>query len=200
MPFCSSCGQEVSPQAAFCPNCGTRIASPGAPSAAPPPSSPGSSSPPPPPYRTQDTEFDRLTRNSQTQEHWLRRVAAYIIDSIIIFIVVAIIGFAIGFGFLFFSFFFGFSAGLWALFTLLYFGILEGMRQRTIGKGLMGLTVVTTDGSRVDYAKAFLRNLSKVYWLLLLLDLIAGFLMHDVAPGQKFSDHIAKTNVIIYQR
>lgn len=91
---------------------------------------------------------------------------------------------------------FGFGVfGVSALLFLSYFTISEALYQRTFGKSIMGLKVITTDGSRFDIGKAFLRNLSKIYWLLLLLDLIGGFFTR-VEPGQKFSDHIANTVVV----
>lgn len=174
----------------YCPSCGRTIS--------------GSSS-------WRQTEFDRLTRDLKTQVNWGRRVIAYIIDWVIVSIATAIIEVimlvALGiaglgvFGLNFSAVFVPFSGfglgvfGISALLFLLYFTISEAIYQRTFGKSIMGLKVVTTDGSRFDPGKAFLRNLSKIYWLLLLLDLIGGFFTR-VEPGQKFSDHIANTVVV----
>lgn len=156
-------------------------------------------------------EFDRLTSDSKTQEHWFRRVLAYIIDWIIVTIVTAIvaliIGAIIGFASLaisgpsFANFVVPFSAfgveffGLSGLFFLLYFAFGEALYGRTIGKALLALRVVTTDGSQLDLGKTFIRNVSKIYWLLLLLDLIGGFFL-KVRPGQRYLDKIANTMVI----
>ena len=191
MPFCRSCGTELPSDATFCPKCGAAVAQ-----SVPNPSPPSS-----------ETEADRLLKDSKTQDFWFRRVVAYIIDWIIVLVASAILGgialIAFGIG----SFFGGFSgiffpfsfvgagfALLAALLYLLYFTLSDYMYHRTIGKNLMGLEVITTDGSRLDIGKALIRNISKIYPLLLLLDLIGGFFM-KVKPGQKFSDSVANTNV-----
>lgn len=193
MAFCRSCGKEISADAAFCPSCGATTGVSG-------------SSPP-----AGHSEFDRLTSDSRTQEHWFRRAVAYIIDWIIVTIVTAIIaliiGALIGFASLaisgptFANFFVPFSSfgveffGLSGLFFLLYFAFSESIYGKTIGKNLMGLKVVTTDGSKLDLGKTFIRNVSKIYWLLLLLDLIGGFFL-TVKPGQRFLDKLANTIVV----
>ncbi len=157
-----------------------------------------------------ESEADRLLHDTKTQDFWLRRVIAYVIDWIIVVIATGIIelliliamgltgailsanpmNFFVPFQTIGFGFF-----GLSAILFLLYFTLSEAMYQRTIGKSFMGLKVVTTDGSRFDIGKSFVRNFSKIYWLLLLLDVIGGLFMH-VQPGQKFSDHVANTLVV----
>jgi uncharacterized RDD family membrane protein YckC len=193
MPFCRNCGQEFPASSTFCPKCGAKVV-------------PDTAATGP------ENEFDRLTRDSRTQDLWIRRVVAYIIDVVLVGIAVFILA-----GFLFlalgvttglFSLLPGFAfsfvpfnpiaaglAGLSGLFYLLYFTLFDVTYQRTVGKNLLNLRVVTTDGSQMDIGKAFIRNLSKVIWFLLLLDLIAGLFMSEVSSGQKFSDHIAHTNV-----
>lgn len=187
MTFCQFCGREITEGAVYCPSCGRQVR-------------PG-----------RQTEFDRLTRDLRTQVNWGRRVVAYVIDWVIVSIATAIIevilflamgiaglaALGLNFSALFVPFGgLGFGVlGISAVLFLLYFTISETIYQKTFGKSIMGLKVVTTDGSRFDIVKAFLRNLSKIYWLLLLLDLIGGFFTH-VEPGQKFSDHIANTVVV----
>jgi len=193
MPFCRSCGAQIPADAAFCPSCGTAVAMQS--------------------YSTGpqvQNEFDRLTRDSKTQEHWFRRLIAYVIDWIIVLIAAAIItgiaalitGVA---GLLltsnpasfFFPFgpFYGGIIGLEALLLLLYFTLMEATYQKTVGKSLMGLKVKTLNGEPVNLEKSFIRNLSKIYWLLLLLDVVIG-LFEQVTPGQKFSDKFANTIVV----
>jgi len=199
MTFCRSCGSVLSNDSMFCPKCGTPVNATTAPPAAPY----GTAAP------ASEMEVDRLLKDSNTQDLWLRRVIAYVIDWIILVIVSSIIGgiavLAFGIG----AFFGGFSgfffpfyslagilfAGIAALLSLVYFTGLDYMNHATFGKNLMGLRVVTIDGSRLDIGKALIRNISKIYALLLLLDLLGGFFM-KVTPGQKFSDSIAKTNVV----
>lgn len=192
MPYCSACGREVQVDSTFCPHCGAQIKVAG--------SFAGRS----------ENEFDRISRDSRTQEHWVKRVVAYIIDWVIVSVATGILGlitilamglatgaffgsasfFLVPFGGLSFGLF-----GLSAVLFLLYFTLMEAIYQRTIGKMMMGLRVSTTDGSKVDLFKAFVRNISKIYWLLLLLDLVGGF-FGRVQPGQRYLDHIANTIVI----
>ena len=75
-----------------------------------------------------------------------------------------------------------------------YFIIAEAGWGRTIGKEAMGLKAVRVDGRSMDLGSSFLRNISKINWLLLLLDVIAGLVMHGDGR-QKFSDRLAGTTV-----
>jgi uncharacterized RDD family membrane protein YckC len=59
----------------------------------------------------------------------------------------------------------------------------------------MGLKVTTLSGAQLDWGQAFLRNISKIYWVLLLLDVVAGLAMQK-AYKQKFSDNYAGTIVV----
>lgn len=189
MTFCRNCGHEIPSGASFCPSCGANTNSVSAAA---------------PPY---ENEFDRLTKDSGTQDHWIRRIIAYIIDAIIVGIIIFVISFLslllTGLGSIFSSGNFAFNAfnpfsyfaGLDALLFFLYFTLSDYMYQKTFGKSLMGLSVITTDSSKLDFGKCLIRNISKAYWLLLLLDLVFGFFAH-VKPGQKFSDHLANTAVV----
>jgi len=59
----------------------------------------------------------------------------------------------------------------------------------------MNLKVTTTDGKTPTFWLAAIRNVSKIYWLLLLLDVIIG--MATVGdPHQKYSDRFAGTAVV----
>jgi len=128
-----------------------------------------------------------------------------VIDWIIVLIVSLIIGLVIFPLSAFYGVFLPFSligvgfAVLAGLLYLLYFTLADYMIHRTVGKNLMGLEVVTTDGSRLDIGKAFVRNVSKIYPLLLFLDVLGGFFM-KVKSGQKFSDSVANTNVVVSKR
>lgn len=188
MTFCRNCGSEIPSGASFCPSCGANTDNLSG-------------------TRPTGNEFDRLTRDSGTQNHWVRRIIAYIIDAIIVGIILFVISFLsllmTGLGSIFSSGSFAFNAfnpfsyfaGLDALLFFLYFTLSDYMYQKTFGKSLMGLLVVTTDGSKLDFGKCLIRNISKAYFLLLLLDLIVGFFA-NAKPGQKFSDHLVNTAVV----
>jgi uncharacterized RDD family membrane protein YckC len=144
--------------------------------------------------------------NSQLDlTHWIIRLIAYIIDSIIIAIPTYIIwyvvllsiifsggvtGFVAAYGFAFiFPFFFG-------IIQLLYFVILDVSWGATIGKRVMGLSVQTTSGGKVDFGKAFIRNISKIFWLFLILDWLIGIATTGSDKRQKFTDRWAGTTVV----
>jgi uncharacterized RDD family membrane protein YckC len=190
MPYCNSCGREVPADATFCQHCGAHINVSGG---------------------TQ-YEVDKLVSDTRTQEFWFKRVIACVIDFVIVGVGALILAFlaalalgvagALAVGSLG-SFFVPFGLGIFgvglsvffAILSLLYFSLSDLMYQRTFGKSFLGLKVVTTDGSSLSFGKVLVRNVSKIYWILLLLDLLGGFFT-KVQSGQKFSDHIVNTNVV----
>src|SRR3989304_4630308 len=137
--------------------------------------------------------------------HWVLRLIAFIIDSVILGIVAWIIlSFAlfsiifsgslywlyIGYGYYFIlSFILG-------ILSLLYFVILEVWWSGTIGKRLLGLQVQMVNGSRITIDKAFIRNISKVFWLFLILDWLVAVVTPGADRRQKYSDRIAGTTVV----
>ena len=137
--------------------------------------------------------------------HWVLRIIALIIDSIIIGVITWILAtiilipllltgtlytFWLGYGYtLLFPLFVG-------ILEVLYFAILEVAWGATIGKRLMGLTVQMTNGNKVTLDKAFIRNISKIYWLLLLLDWIVALVTPGADRRQKYSDRMAGTTVV----
>lgn len=138
--------------------------------------------------------------------HWVLRIIALIIDSIILGIVAWILVSFVFISLLFtggalYSLWYGYGYTLVFPFILgilevLYFAILEVAWGGTIGKRLMGLTVQMTNGNKVTLDKAFIRNISKIYWLLLLLDWIVALVTPGADRHQKYSDRIAGTTVV----
>jgi uncharacterized RDD family membrane protein YckC len=133
--------------------------------------------------------------------HWIYRVIAYIIDSIIIGIPVAIIYFVIILAAVIANPFFVVYGGwlvlplLFGILQFLYYMILDTAWGGTIGKRLMGLQVQMVNGGKVPFEKSFIRNISKIYPLFLFLDWLIGV----VTAGdkrQKFTDRYAGTIVI----
>jgi uncharacterized RDD family membrane protein YckC len=134
---------------------------------------------------------------------WIYLFLAYIIDSIIIGIPVYIIWqfvfwsifwsgawWLIGYGsWLLLPFFFG-------IIEVLYFVILDVSWGATIGKRVLGLQVQMEGGGKVPFGAAFLRNISKIYPLFLLLDWIVGIATPGADRRQKYTDRMAKTTVV----
>lgn len=125
--------------------------------------------------------------------HWLLRLVAFIIDSIVIGIVASIIFFAGGFwlwwAYLVFPFLFG-------ILEILYFMFMEVSYGATLGKKILGLQVQTVNGGKVTFDKAFIRNVSKIHPLLLLIDWILAVAIAGHDQRQKYTDRIAGTTVV----
>ncbi len=126
--------------------------------------------------------------------HWFLRVIAFIIDSIIIGVVTWII-----FSFVLYSLLFTayliFPLVLGIL-EVLYFAILDVAWGGTIGKRIIGLQVQMTNGNKVTFDKALLRNISKIYWIFLLLDWLVALFMTGADRRQKYTDRMAGTTVV----
>jgi len=56
--------------------------------------------------------------------------------------------------------------------------------------------VQMVDGGKVPFGKAFIRNISKIYWLFLLLDWIIGIATPGPDRRQKYTDRMAGTTVV----
>jgi uncharacterized RDD family membrane protein YckC len=134
--------------------------------------------------------------------HWLLRLVAFIIDSIIIGIIAGIIYFFVIVSVL--------ASGSWlvlwgsylllpfllGILEILYFVFMEVSYGATLGKKILGLEVQTVNGSKVTFDKAFIRNISKIYWLFLLIDWILAIALAGHDQRQKYTDRIAGTTVV----
>ncbi|MEW6069221.1 MAG: RDD family protein [Candidatus Thermoplasmatota archaeon] len=139
--------------------------------------------------------IDIIGSNKNLQSHWVRRIIAGIIDGVIVAIVFGalcvLLLFSLFYGWLFWLVGAGFIFGiLW----IVYFAVLEGLYGTTLGKKLLSLKVLSTSQS-MDIAKGFIRNISKIYWLFLLVDIILG-LVTEGDPRQRYLDRIANTMVV----
>lgn len=178
MTYCVKCGKKLPEDTNFCPNCGASNNFE---------------------RRSSESTINRIGRDRHLQEHWIKRIVALIIDSVLVGIATTILLIAFFLPMIFTNFMnffnllsFPFAMGI---FYLLYFSLAETMYGSTLGKRMLGLKVIAVDGERPSFDKAFIRNLSKIYWVLLILDVIAGLLVSK-DPNQKYSDLIAGTTVI----
>lgn len=143
------------------------------------------------------TGFRQIYYSRSLQDYWIRRFVAFIIDVVILaiatWILIALIA-IVSLGFLWWTNMFAFpflSGILW----LLYSALMEFYYGFTIGKRIMMLKVVTADGKRPTLDMAFLRNVTKIYWVLLLLDIVIALAMTG-DPTQKYTDKFARTTVV----
>jgi uncharacterized RDD family membrane protein YckC len=142
--------------------------------------------------------LEKIGSDRLLQDHWLRRLIAGIIDSIIIAIVVAVIVSIAAIG----AIFFGAVSAVFSVFGLLngiplflYAWFMEFSRGATLGKQIMNLKVTTTQGALPSPEKALLRNISKIFWLLWLIDTLVGMALPG-DPHQKYSDRWVGTTVV----
>jgi len=137
--------------------------------------------------------------------HWVLRLIALIIDGIIFAIISWILSLLLFVPLLFTGALFGFWATwgyvlvlpfvagiLWVLYSV----ILEVSWGATIGKRILGLQVQTVSGSKITIDKAFIRNISKIFWLFLILDWLVAVATPGADRRQKYSDRIAGTTVV----
>ena len=186
MAYCWKCGAQLYEYSSFCHSCGAPAKSSQA-------VAPGG-----------QTGFDRLKDDKGFQDHWVKRVIAYIVDvaivSVAVFVLVLAVALpafpAIFFGQTFpFAWFWGFwLGGIASLIMLAYFVLADALFGRTLGKELLGLRVTRVDGKRIDLWASFVRNLSKIVFVLLIIDVAAGLGSHGDGR-QKYSDRYIGTTV-----
>jgi len=78
-----------------------------------------------------------------------------------------------------------------------YFTIMEGKTGSTLGKKLLKIRVNSIEGE-LTYRMAFIRDLSKILWFPLIIDLILGLLF--VESNDRILDKISKTSVVLNNR
>ena len=84
-------------------------------------------------------------------------------------------------------------------FLLSYFILLEQTYSATLGKRILGLSVVDESGIRISWSQSILRNFTKVPFLstFLLIDLFVGILSEKTrGRNQRMLDFVAGTKVI----
>jgi uncharacterized RDD family membrane protein YckC len=143
--------------------------------------------------------------------HWILRLIAWVIDAIIVIIPTYIIyTFAIASALrpTYSGYFYTYYGavpwwGTWfisplvfGIIAVVYCAVLDTAWGATIGKRLLGFKVQTTSGGKVDIGKAIIRNISKIFWILLILDWLIGIVTPGNDKRQKYSDRIAQTTVV----
>lgn len=179
--YCPKCGAKVDEDAKFCQNCGAPLSRVKA-----------------------ETAIQAAQTDIRLQGNWGRRIIAYIIDSIVVGIASAILFLILWFPIIIaavtrmdFSHVGGWTGFpfIGGLFLLLYFVVMEAIYGQTVGKMVMNLKVITVSrGLKPDLGKTLIRNISKIHFALLFLDVIGGLITRG-DPRQKFSDRIAGTTV-----
>jgi len=135
------------------------------------------------------TALEIIGHNAALQEHWLRRFFAILIDAIVIVVFALVLNALVPF----LAWPFLASSVVWGIVFFGYATLFEGVFGWTIGKRLLSLRVVAIDGA-MDLVHAVVRNVSKLHFLLLILDVVIGAATHG-DPRQRFLDRVAHTSV-----
>ncbi|KZX15380.1 RDD family protein [Methanobrevibacter filiformis] len=77
---------------------------------------------------------------------------------------------------------------------IVYFVLLEKIKGTTVGKHLMFLKVKSNTGGSISFFQAILRNISKLYWLPIILDILIGYLTGG--SKDRILNKLSKTNVV----
>lgn len=128
------------------------------------------------------------------QNLWGKRFAALIIDFLIVIlitwvfsaIVYPLIAVADAFGIL------NYWLIVTALIVMVYFTYFEGKKGTTPGKNVMKIEVVVDNGN-MNYKKAFIRNLSKILVVPLIVDIIVDYVIGN--SKLRYLDEVAGTDV-----
>lgn len=192
MVYCSKCGAQNPDGAKFCNSCAAALAltEPTGPQQTPPAQT---SAPLPPQLQPgqKATLLDYLSHYQGLQYHWVGRFVAFVIDAILVMVPVYV--FLIFLGWLFGGFL-GF-VGLGGVILFLYSALFEYRWGATIGKMVMGLKVVSIEG-KLELPNAMIRNITKIYVLLLLIEFIVTLVVETTDAHQRYLDKLAKTTVV----
>ena len=136
------------------------------------------------------TGYDLLEHNHEFRMHMLKRFAASVVDSVLVFIPVTLLVFLLDLGPK--ELLTGVLSGFcW----FVYAAIAESRTGTTVGKRAMKLVVVSKDGP-MTFSKGIVRNVPKMFWYIFLpLDVLVG-LSANGDPRQRWVDIVATTTVV----
>jgi uncharacterized RDD family membrane protein YckC len=133
----------------------------------------------------------RVAHNFFFPENWITRFLAIVLDY---FILILVTGLVKDLVFTDWSFslidFFLMMGGI----AFLYFVISESIFGYTLGKRIFDLKVVTVNGNKPSFKKVFIRNISKIVFVFLILDVIGSYFTAKNLH-QRYFDKIAHTTV-----
>lgn len=75
----------------------------------------------------------------------------------------------------------------------IYFVFLEKIKGSTVGKALMYIQVRSKNGAEISWTQAIVRNLTKLFWVPILFDLILGFIF---TRDDRLFNSLTKTIVV----
>jgi len=152
-------------------------------------------------------DYGSATVQVDTGTHWLLRIVAALIDSI----PWAIIGWVIwwvliwgvpgaplaGLGPMWWLIWIFLMPVFYGLLFVIYCSVLESSQSAaTLGKRLMGFKVQLVKGGKAPSNKVWTRNISKIFWIVFLIDFLIGIATPGPDPRQRYFDRIAGTTVV----
>jgi uncharacterized RDD family membrane protein YckC len=146
--------------------------------------------------------MDTLLKEGRAQGYWFSRLIAFVIDAVIVDVALGVLALVfvipallIGGIAAVISLFAGIFSIVSGIVLVFYFALMEAATGASIGKHILGLRVTTTSGKAPNFGETLVRNLSKIHWVLLLLDVVIG-LATSKKYSQKFSDRAIGTEVV----
>jgi uncharacterized RDD family membrane protein YckC len=140
---------------------------------------------------------------AQTQVQYVgvgRRFVATLVDAIlylIVFVVVAVVsGNTQASGGSASASLSGAPALILDILFFLYYIVLEAVLGATLGKLLLGIRVVSVDGSRIGWGASIIRNLLRIIDALPFFYLLGAILIWTSPQRQRLGDRVAKTVVV----
>ena len=129
---------------------------------------------------------------SDIMEHFILRTEAFIIDAIVVTLLTALVDNILYIILSLLNVSIALAAYIvLVLVTMIYFTIFEAKTNKTIGKKIAHLYVSDSEGY-MSYKKAFVRNLTKLFWVPIIFDILIGKILNY--PSRLF-DKIAGTDV-----
>jgi len=139
--------------------------------------------------RTMVIAFDQIQHDKALQDYWVKRCFAAVIDAILILTPVYVL---LGLMFVMSGSLMAMGGIILGFVWFLYSAFFEIGVGATIGKMLLGFKVVSTEG-KLEPSQLIVRNVTKVFALLVVLDMLLAFLTETTDPRQRYVDRMAKT-------
>ena len=128
-----------------------------------------------------------------------KRILAYIVDYFVVSAIMWIIAQVLDFLFHSSAFFvYDYFIFLLPIVIMIYFVVFEKNKGATVGKNLLNLNVLSTANvtyySNISYRQAIERNLSKIYWFPIIIDLIIGLIVGS--SNERILGKLSRTEVV----
>jgi uncharacterized RDD family membrane protein YckC len=133
----------------------------------------------------------KASHNFSFPEHWITRFLAVGLDYFMLLFITGLVKDLVfaDWSFSLINFFLMVGA-----IAFLYFVIAESVFGYTLGKRIFDLKVVTVNGNKPSFRNVFIRNISKIFFVLLILDVIGSWFT-ATNLHQRYVDKIAHTTV-----